>query len=118
MKHIKTLKAAMSALCTLSILLGAVLTFTLFGVAAGEIPTDITEVTWSDYLYEGAAIALDQPITFTGASAEYQGSGRFSDTLFNGDITFPSANETGVVVNVSNAEPSTKRNNLTARKTV
>ena len=98
MKHIKTLKAAMSALCTLSILLGAVLTFTLFGVAAGEIPTDITEVTWSDYLYEGAAIALDQPITFTGASAEYQGSGRFSDTLFNGDITFPSANEAGLIL--------------------
>ena len=98
MKHIKTLKAAMSVLCVLSILLGAVLTFSLIGAAAGEIPTNVTEVTWSDYLYDDASIALDQPIVFNKASAEYQGGGRFNDTLFNGDITFPSANEASLIL--------------------
>ena len=98
MKHIKTLKAAMSVLCVLSILLGAVLTFSLIGAAAGEIPTNVTEVTWSDYLYDDVSIALDQPIVFNKASAEYQGGGRFNDTLFNGDITFPSANEASLIL--------------------
>lgn len=60
------------------------------------IPTGLTEISWENYLFNNnTAVALERVLSFTGASYIYQGS-ETNDLLFNGDIIFPSANDTQI----------------------
>lgn len=61
------------------------------------IPTDLTEISWGEFSRSNAAASVNSALIYTGSSYTYT-SGTFNNVLFNGDIVFPSYNDSKIIL--------------------
>ena len=61
------------------------------------IPTDLTTLSWADFSRSGTAASANSALIYTGSSFTYT-AGAFNNVLFNGDIVFPSYNDSKVIL--------------------
>ena len=87
MKFTKSFKVAISLLCVMAMLVSSLLTFTLptaasSSTASKDVPTDLTNLTWSDFGMGGV---------YTVDSSSPQSAEQLDDVLIEGYVTLSGA---------------------------